>query len=248
MQALLVKDLLVQNSLIHIFIVSGSHFLLLHKILAKLPIVRRHTLFILFGYALMTLCQPPALRALLFLVLLKISERWKLFLSPVFLVFLSACLCVAVFPQWITSRSLLMSLLAALIIALMSEFWGKKQHTLPALFLTQSALYFVMAFPLWGFSDLHPLGVLLNLTLGPLIGGVLFPLGLLGAIVHPLAFLFDKALNLLIWILERNTGFYGLKTEASPLSLFFQWVFFVFLVGVSYWTLIWKKRQKALNG
>lgn len=245
MHELFIKDLLVQNSLIHIFIVSGSHFLFLHKILAKLPIVRRHVLLILFGYALMTLCQAPAVRSILFLLLLEISERKKLFLSPVFLVFLSFCLCVAVFPHWLFSRSLLMSLLAALVLVLMSELWGKQKNTLPALFLTQSVLYFVMAMALWGFSDLHPLGVLLNITLGPLIGGVLFPLSLLVALIPPLGFLFDGAMNILIWILQKNAGFYGLKNEAAPISLFTQWLFFIFLVSLSYFYVIHKKREKA---
>lgn len=245
MQELSLTDLLVQNSLIHIFVVSGSHFIFLRKILAKLPIVRRHALLILFGYVLITLCQAPAVRALFFLCLIEVSERKRQFLSPVFLVFLSSCLSVAVFPQWIFSRSLLMSLMAALVIAVTSEFWGKHKQTLPALFLNQSVLYFVMAFSLWGFSDLHPLGILLNILLGPLIGGVLFPLSLLVVFIPSLAFLFDAAMNALIWILQKNIGFYGLKNEASPLSLTFQWLLFIFFVSLAFSYLVWKKREKA---
>lgn len=245
MQELFIKDLLVQNSLIHIFIVSGSHFLFLHKILAKLPFVRRHSLLILLPYVFITLCQAPALRALLFLWLLAVSERRKLFLSPVILVFLSACFSVAIFPQWFFSRSLLMSLLAALVIAVMSDFWGKQKNTLSALFLTQSALYFVMAFCLWGFSDLHPLGILMNITLGPLIGGVLFPLALLVVILPSLGFLFDGAMNGLIWILKKNSAFHKLNPESPPLPLAWQWILFLSLVTTAYFYLIYKKRQRA---
>lgn len=245
MQELELKQLLVQSSLIHIFVVSGSHFIFLRKILARLPIVRKYPLLVLSVYALVTLCQPPSLRALLFLALVEISEHKKLFLSPVILVFLSSCLSVALFPQWLYSRSLIMSMMAALVIAVMSDFWGKERTSLPALFLTQSALYLAMGFCLWGFSNLHPLSILLNIILGPLIGTVLFPLGFVVVLIPPLAFLFDIAMNSLIWILEKNSEVLRVGSKTSPLEFYWQWILFLTLVIFSYHYLVFRKRQKA---
>jgi competence protein ComEC len=247
MQDLELKNLLMQTSLIHIFIVSGSHFLFLHKILTRLPIVRFCPLLPLSLYALVTLCQPPSLRSLLFILLAEISVHKKLFITPVILVFLSCALSISIFPQWISSRSLLMSLMAALVIAVMSDFWGKDHDSIPALFLTQSALYFVMGFCLWGFSNLHPLSILLNLTLGPLIGGLLFPLSLLVVLIPDLAFLFDHAVNSLIWILQKNSEVLGSPGEVSPLSLYSQWLLFFGLLIGSYFYLVAQKRRKAQN-
>jgi ComEC/Rec2-related protein len=245
LQDLNLKELLLQSSLIHIFVVSGSHFIFLRKILAKLPFVRKCPLAILSIYALVTLCQPPSLRALLFLSLAEVSERRKLFLSPVILVFISSLLSVALFPQWLFSRSLLMSMMAALVIAVMSDIWEKDSKSLPALFISQSALYLVMGFCLWGFSSLHPLSILLNIILGPLIGGVLFPLGFIVVLIPPLAFLFDFVMNALIWILKKNSELVGAGSEASPLGFYWQWILFFTLLISSYYYLIERKREKA---
>ncbi len=245
MQDLEIKQLLVQTSLIHIFIVSGSHFIFLQKILARIPVLRLCPLLPLCLYALVTLCQPPSLRSLLFIILAKISVSKKLFIPPTVLVFLSAAVSIAIFPQWITSRSLLMSLLAALVIVVISDFWSKESNSMPALFLTQSVLYFTMGFCLWGFSNLHPLSILLNLTLGPLIGGLLFPLSLLVVIIPGLVFLFDYAMNGLTWLLLRSSEVLGNPGEASPLNIYLQWLLFLALLICSYFYLVFKKRQKA---
>ncbi|MGZ3744750.1 MAG: ComEC/Rec2 family competence protein [Pseudobdellovibrionaceae bacterium] len=245
MQDLELKHLLIQTSLIHIFIVSGSHFIFLRKILARLPLLRFCPIIPLSIYALVTLCQPPSLRSLLFIVLAEISVTKKLFITPVILVFLSCTLCLALFPQWITSRSLLMSLMAALVIAVMSDFWGKDRESLPALFLTQSVLYFIMGFCLWGFSNLHPLSILFNLIFGPLIGALLFPLSLIVVFLPSLAFLFDGTMNALTWALQKCSIVLGYPGEAFPLSLYVQWPLFLCLVGFSHLYLITKKRQQA---
>lgn len=245
MHELELKQLLIQSSLIHIFIVSGSHFSFLHKILAKLPIVRFCPLPILFAYCLATLCQPPAVRALIFLSLLGVQKQRRLHQTSILQVFLSCILTVCIFPQWITSRSLLMSLLAALTIAVMEDFLGKNSKTGASLFLTQSAVYLVMGFCLWGFSNLHPLSIILNLILGPLIGGVIFPLALLVVFIPPLVFLFDGSMNVLIWILQKTSEVLGPTGVATTPSVVWQWILFFTLSLGAYLTLITKKRRKA---
>jgi len=245
MQDLDLKQLLIQSSLIHIFVVSGSHFLFLHKILARLPIVRFCPLFLLSLYCLATLCQPPGVRSLMFLFLVSFSKKNKHSIAPVLLVFLSCAFTVCIFPQWISSRSFLMSLLAALTITVASDFWGKHRETLPALFVTQSLIYLVMGFCLWGFSNLHPLGILLNLVLGPVIGGVIFPLALLVVVLPPLAPVFDGAMNALIWILQKSSEVLGDSGDSPPLSLFWQWVLFLSLTVSAYIYLVHRKRHKA---
>lgn len=239
------KQLLIQSSLIHIFIVSGSHFSFLHKILARFPIVRFCPLSVLSIYCLITLCQPPAVRALIFLSLVHFSKRQKHHRSSTLQVLLSCILTLCIFPQWISSRSLLMSLLAALTLAMMEDFWGKRSKNLSALFLTQSAVYLVMGFCLWGFSNLHPLGILLNLTLGPLIGGVIFPLALLVVFIPPLAFLFDAAMAALAWILQNTSEVLGPAGVAQTPSVVWQWILFLTLTLAAHFTFVTNKRRKA---
>lgn len=239
------KELLSQSSLIHIFIVSGSHFLFLYKILARVPILRRFPLFPLSLYALATLCQAPALRALVFLALVELARRKKFFTPSVLLVLLSGVFCLCLFPQWLASRSLLMSLLAALVMALMSDYFGKNRETLPALFATQGLLYVVMGFCLWGFSSLHPLGILFNLTLGPLIGGLLFPLALAVVFIPPLGFLFDGMMTGLHWILKKSSPLLGALGNTRPLTVENLWIFYLLASVAAYFFLIWTQRRKA---
>lgn len=245
MHELELQQLLAQSSLIHVFIVSGSHFLFLHKVLAKIPVVRFCTLFLLSLYCLATLCQPPAVRSLLFLLLISFAKRRQLFTSPVILIFISCAFSVCIFPQWITSRSLLMSLLAALTVGVMSEYWGKLRNTISALALTQSAVYLVMAVCLWGFSTLHPLSIFLNISLAPLIGGLIFPLALLVVLIPPLGFLFDGAMNALVWTLQKTSELLGESGTGSLVPVLWQWGFFLALTVLSYFLLIYRKRQQA---
>jgi predicted membrane metal-binding protein len=235
--------LLTQSSLIHIFIVSGSHFIFLHKILARL-MGKSLLAFIPLGlYAMITLCQPPSVRSLLFLMLIEISNRKKLFLSPLILVFISTLLSVAIFPQWIYSRSFLMSVLAALSMAMASEFLNHKKNHLEKLFLTQCFLYLVMGFCLWGFSALHPLTILLNVTLGPLIGGLLFPLGLFVVVCPWLGGVFDVLLNSLFWILQKTQELLQAESLATPLGILWQWLFFWGLLLISYHVAVAHRRS-----
>lgn len=248
MQDPALKPLLVQSSLIHIFVVSGSHFLFLRKIIAHLPILRKIPLLLLSLYALITLCQAPAVRALVFLALAEISESKKLFLSPVILVLLSTCFCVALFPQWLHSRSLMMSSMAALTLALVSEVQTPHAHPAAAQILLQSALYGAMAVCLWGLASLHPLGIVLNVLLGPLIGGGLFLLAFLVVMFPPLHCLFDGALGGLVWILEKHSELLALRPETRPLALPWQWAWFFTLFVFSHFFLIRRKRHKAARG
>lgn len=246
MQDLELKHLLVQSSLIHIFIVSGSHFLFLRKILAHIPILRIYPLLPLGLYALVTLCQPPSLRSLIFLALLEIFERRQLVLNQVLLVLLSGLLCVSLFPQWIWSRSLQMSLVAALILVVAGEFW-KKQNSLAAHFLTQSALFFGMGFCVLGFGNLHPLSILLNMILGPLIGAVVFPLALLTVFLPFLGRVFDGAIHTLTWVLQKCAPILGEGHNQQALPLLWQWLFFAGLVIASHHFLVGQKRKQARN-
>jgi hypothetical protein len=134
--------------------------------------------------------------------------------------------------------------MAALVICFMSELWGEERKTLPGLFATQSTIYFFMAFCLWGFSNLHPLGILLNLLLGPLIGVVIFPLALLVVIFPFLGFLFDASMNGLLLILQQTNEVLAWHSESSPLAVIWQWGLFLVLLVSSYVFLVNQKRKK----
>ncbi|MBC7370224.1 MAG: ComEC/Rec2 family competence protein [Bdellovibrionaceae bacterium] len=229
-----VKQLLIDTSLIHIFVVSGSHFLLLRNFFARLVGKTPWLLIPLFIYAMVTLCQPPSLRALAFIGLQEIALRRKLFLSNLQLVFLSALLCVAFFPQWILSRSLLMSLMAATAMTTAEEIFDRKMAPGIRSFLSQSFMFFAMSFCLWGLSTLHPLSILMNVILGPLIGTVLFPVGVLAIILPFTAPLFDRCMNCLLWLLQKSDVLLRASPDATPLNIFSQWVLILALLLIAH--------------
>ncbi|RYZ84817.1 MAG: hypothetical protein EOP04_17240 [Proteobacteria bacterium] len=228
------KQLLSDTSLIHIFVVSGSHFILLRNFLAKALGKTSWLLIPLFGYAMVTLCQPPSLRALAFLALLDIANRRKLFLTNIQLVLLSGILCVAIYPQWIHSRSLAMSLMAALAMSSADEILDRKMPAPLRMFLSQSLMYFAMGFCLWGISSLHPLSILMNVLIGPLIGILLFPLGLLTLLLPPFVPIFDSAMSGLIWLLEKTNPLLKISASVDPLKVVVLWILITVLLSFTH--------------
>lgn len=247
MQDLELKQLLVQSSLIHIFIVSGSHFHFLNRVFARIPLLRLCPLLLLSIYCIATLCQPPAVRALCFLFLQSFSNYFRHTLPAVLMVFLSGLFSVALFPQWLVSRSLLMSLMASLAMAFVSDLADKERSPVTALFLSQAAIYVVMGFCLWGYGSLHPLGMVFNLLLGPFVGGVIFPLALLVVAAPPLVGIFDILLNGLFWLLQKSSEIHTEAGAAVPLPLTWQWLLHFMLVGSAHSYFVNKKRRKAAH-
>lgn len=244
MQTSEIKELLVHTSLIHVFVVSGSHFLFLHKVFAKLFKQRYLSLAPLCLYALITQCQPPAVRSLFFLSITEITREKKLFTPPLVAVFLSGLLSLCLFPDWIYSRSLLMSLAASLALTITSELLHQETEVCTRAIFTQIFLYISMTFCLWGASNLHPLGMVLNLTLGPLIGVVLFPLGIIVTLIPPLTPLFDGTINLLFWILMATNELFKLQTSATSLPLYLLWLIFLGALTLAHIFSIQKKRAR----
>lgn len=237
------KQILVHTSLIHVFVVSGSHFLLLHKIFAKILNRRFFAIVPLGFYALATLCQPPAVRSLFYLSLAEVSREKKLFTPPLLLVLLSGLFSLALFPSWIYSRSLLMSLFASLALSISSEILYKDSRHSTRLLLSQVFIYIALAFCLWGTSSLHPLSIVLNLTLGPIIGTVLFPLGLLVTFVPFLVPLFDRSIDFLFFVLMKSKELFNMEPSAFSLSHLLLWLLFLATLLVVHIFSIQRKRS-----
>lgn len=190
------KDLdqtLKKTSLIHIFVVSGSHLLLLDQVLSilKIPFLLRFLFLSL--YALCVGWQAPAVRALLGLGIKWLLRHKYFFFPPDLLVLITGLVTLLFFPKWWGSLSLQMSWCAALALC-----WAptlRIQNSWLQAIASQFAIYFFMSAPLWGLGSLHPLGLIYNLFLGPVVSYLLLPLSFLGVIFNPLLFLFDLVMT-----------------------------------------------------
>lgn len=187
------KENLVKTSLIHIFIVSGSHLILLDELLGILqfPVFLR---FLFLGsYSLAVGWQAPAVRALIALAARILFRHWR-WKFPADLTVLAAGLTtLALFPEWWSSLSLVMSWCAALALCWASVL--KIKNKFFALLISQIAIFIFMSLPLWGFGALHPLSLLYNLVLAPVVAYLLLPLAFFAVIIHPLLPVFDFVMN-----------------------------------------------------
>ncbi len=170
------KGLFIQGGLIHLTVVSGAHLLFLEKFWKKLPLpvfLKTYGVFvILILYALISRMYPPVTRALFSFFLFRLSQSLKLFWSAGGITLLSGILCLIYQPRWADSFSLQLSLLASLL------------YSLPTNSIKKCFFIYVFILPVVNrWQALHPLTVLLNWTLAPLIASLLFPLSFLSPMI-----------------------------------------------------------------
>ena len=189
------KENLSKTSLIHIFVVSGSHLLLLDQVLSilRIPLFLR---FLSLGfYSLSVGWQPPAARALGALIIRAGFRHYRFYFPGDLLVLVCGLLALVLFPAWWTSMSFQMSWCASLALTLPSIF-GIRSRTWKAALASQVFIFCVMMPVLWGWGSLHPLGLICNLILAPVVALVLLPAALL-ATLHPwLMIAFAKLLSI----------------------------------------------------
>lgn len=216
------KDALVTTGLIHLIVVSGSHLILLKEGLQKLLGNCKRALLIilviLFLYCGVCKLEPPVVRAFMALLLSLLNKKFKLFWSPGRVTHLAGLSSLALFPEWLFSKSLLLSWLASLSLI----------HSKNG--LTQSALCYLLLMPiLIEFSPLSPWTIAINFFFSSLIGLLLFPLAALSFLISPVHTLtdlmwqgLDCGIELLKNLLQLEKKIWSIKVpiEAHWLFLF----------------------------
>ncbi len=194
------KTYLQVSGLIHLFIVSGSHFLVLQWLLRKLRTPRSFEFFILWFYNAVTGFSAPGTRACLGISMaffFKVKEEQKLLAI--------ALLCLALEPSWIRSHSFWLSWLASLILFVTPRM---------KIEILRNFIFYGVWLSL-GFS-ISFWSVPLNLILGPFISWVLFPLAFL-SYVPGFNWLFQLSITFLEKILDWFSD--GSKAQAYPVLI-----------------------------
>lgn len=213
------------TGLIHLFVVSGSHLILLQKFLKK--IIRLHaqkqftnlSFIALLLYAAMCLFNPPVTRSLIFLfVSIQLYQRHQ-YWPKHYLLLLAGLITISLNYQWITSLSLQMSWLAALALEIFSEKFKNF-----SLIFRQILFYslFTVCFMGLGFPQFST--IVLCVLLTPILEYILFPFAILTVIFHPLEPLFAgllRSLNTLLTSLEFTSRSSYLEI---PTITFMNWV------------------------
>jgi predicted membrane metal-binding protein len=160
--------------LIHLIVVSGSHLIWLEFFIRSLCRRVRFghwlTAFVLMMFMFAARLDAPVLRAGLSLGFSRASRRWSLGWTGLHCALYAGMFCLALFPLWMGSLSLLLSWAAALVLA--SRAKGE------SMLWTQCRLYAVLFLCLLPLAPPHPLTIFMNLLLAPIVVGVLFPIGI----------------------------------------------------------------------
>lgn len=231
-----IKQVFTEGGLIHLMVVSGAHLIFMEKLWMKcpLPFFKKTGLFLfIVFYALITHLHPPVVRALFSFFLFQLSHSGKLFWSHSLVTQFSGVFCLIYSPHWIHSLSLQLSWLAALAYGMSSSSVKK------------ALIIYVVVFPFvsqWQF--LHPLTVLINWLLAPLIGFILLPLSFVTALFSFLQPVSDTVWNFIFFILK---GASHLLPDLPRLSFFqklqeYTWLYIGSVFLISHITAIWRKR------
>ena len=210
----LLKEGLQKIGLIHLFVVSGTHLLILHRLIKFLlkglspkNIENHHKEASLYSKGLKFLpslllliycagCSfnPPVLRAFTYIHLSKLNKHFKLFWTPYFTTLISIMLLVCIFPDWVKTYSLLLSWAASLAINYSNSLFKKNNN----IFYTSIFVY-IFLFPiLISFNFLSPLSIVVNALVTPILSILLIPLLFLGASLSSISFILDPVISEII--------------------------------------------------
>lgn len=217
-------NLLIASGLIHLFVVSGSHLKILHKIVFNLLCNKPVTFSLLFFYCAVCKFNPPIFRSFMALVLSAMIEKYKLRWKSEHLILISGFICLGLSPQWINSLSLQMSWIAALTLSVISFFFAKSSE------LFKNSLFYLNYLTTFNFIGIpQPLSIGISTVLAKFLEYILFPLAL-GVYIFPfLARIFDAlifALNGLLSQLEMTVIFRPFDGSAAHEKLILlNWIF-----------------------
>lgn len=207
----------------HAIVVSGSHLIFLSTLLEK--IFRSHqrlkpaSFFLLFIYSLATGAEPPVFRAFVSIGLHSLQKKLKLFWNTNEVLFVSLLICFLFNSSWKNSYSLLLSYVASLSLTL-----SKNKNILK----TNCYIYLTLLPFLLPLSAPHPLSIVTNMTLAPLIGFVLFPLSFTSYFIPYFYKLVDFAWEFFLKI-SYLLGPEIQTLETIPIPLYWLWTFAILL-------------------
>jgi ComEC/Rec2-related protein len=234
------KTALINSSLLHLFVVSGSHLLFLEFFLSLTLKKIRYggviSAFILCLYGMMTDLQAPVLRALAYFGFCHLNKVKKMFWRSHTISLFAGTFCIALVPLWSSSYSLLLSWTTSLIIGVVGDH-TKKDHVL----LRCAMIYFFVIPILLTFNCPMPISIIFNAIAAPFLGFCLFPLSLISFFL-PISFFSDALVSLLIKMLvlfdePSNTA------TAISIPIPFLWSYLLSLHAIAHFLSVRTKSQ-----
>ncbi len=195
----------VATGLIHLFVVSGAHLLILKKMIdvglawINPQVAAVLCLVLLCFYAGVCEFNPPVMRSLVSLILANEFAVGKLTWPAHLKIFFTGLLTLLLNTAWVGSLSFQLSWLIALGLCVGTEFFRHR-----SIFIRQS-LNYIFIFPtLLLFQFPHPLTIVMNVIFGPVLEFILFPLALCASVFPIFISLFDLLISILYVTLSKT--------------------------------------------
>ncbi len=228
------------SGLIHLFVVSGAHLLVLQKIYNRLSSGRSQKIFFIVLFIYGGACQfnSPVTRSMLAIYLMAYLTAKHLFWPKHFCLLLCGLLTLLIEPKWLQSISLQLSWLAAFVVMANQELFRERS------FLFKQSLYFFALLPILIYMQIpSPLVILMNIFFTPILEFLLFPLGLLVWFFPRLHPVFDYLIDFFKWLLTKVNLHWQFQPETAPTSLIIiNWAL-IFTLHFSF-HLIWMNKKR----
>lgn len=244
-----ISQFYISSGLIHLFVVSGAHLIVLKKIadffltffsrLLSEKIRKFVTLVILIVYSGMCEFNPPVIRALILILLNSELLFSKIFWPGHFKALFAGLIALLFNPMWLNSISLQLSWLIALG-GLLNLYLLDHLHPLIKSFIQSVWIYPTLLF----FQIPSPYFILTNLIFSQFLEFFFFPFAILVSIFQNLVIIFDPAVDFLKFILGKTE--LNLNPSAlivNPKLTLLNWI----LIFVLHFTLhiVWKVKKKS---
>lgn len=218
------SNLLIASGLIHLFVVSASHLMILRKIIFYLLCNKVATFSLLFLYCAVCNFNPPIVRSFAALIILAVIEKINLKWKTENLVLVSGLICLILSPAWINSLSLQMSWIAALTLSVISYFFAKANSVF------KNSLFYFQYLATFNFIGIpHPASIGVATIFTRFLEYVLFPLALAVFLFPFLGSVFDfliVSLNMILSKLELTVIF---RPYDSEKMIFINWILIISL-------------------
>ena len=210
-----------ENSISHLFAISGMHISLLSSIILKLlrKITSEEksyfiTSIFLIIYLFLVGLSPSILRGVLFFILFSINKIYYFYIKPINIFIITLSITLLINPLYIYDIAFQYSFLISFTLLYMSECL---KGTYLISLLKVSLLSFIVSIPisLMNYFQINILSIIYNLIYVPFITIIIFPLTLIVSIFKFLLPIYD----LLIYILE-NTSLLLSKINILKLTFY----------------------------
>lgn len=240
----------LSTGLIHLFVVSGAHLMVL-KIIADFILSclisgfvsekNRSILVLIFLFFYAAACEfnPPIVRAFCLIAIISLNNFSKAFWPTHFSILIAGFLSLFFHSNWITSLSLQLSWLIS-IAGTLGLLWLNERHA-----LVQQSFQTLWIYPtLLLFQTPNPFFILTNFIFSKFLEIFLFPFALLVSIFPFFVFVFDAIINFLKVVLGK-TEILIIPSELSEKSFFISlnWILIFSLHVCCH--LSWVKRKRA---